>query len=94
LFLSELSAQKKSIEDYLHQIQQGIESVQEPKVLKQVFSLVMQATSVLKSASNPNNVHPFTMKERFAPAKKNETQLQFKQTSGSAEKEQKNAHLV
>ena len=75
LFLSDLSAQNKSIEDYLHQIQQGIESVQEPEVLKQVLSLVTQATSALKSAGNPDNIHPFTVKERFAPAQKNECNI-------------------
>ena len=78
--LIDLSAQKKSIEEYLCQIQQGIESVQEPEVLKRVLSLLMQANSSLTSVSNAE-VHA---KEKFALAQKNETQLQFKKTSRNA----------
>ena len=81
--LSDLCAQKKSIACYLHQVQHGIESAKEPEVLKRVLALVMQAASALKSVSDPINVHPFTVKERFAPAQNNETQLQFKISSGN-----------
>ena len=88
-----MSAQRKSIEDYLHQVQQGIESVQEPNILRRVLSLVMQATSALKAVSNPDDVHSFIVKERFAPAQKNETQLQFKRTSGNAGRKKENKTL-
>ena len=36
--LADLSAPKRSIKDYLHQIQKGFQSVQKPEVLKQVLS--------------------------------------------------------
>lgn len=77
----DLSGQKRSIEEYLHQVQQGIQSVQDSEVLNRVLNLVMQASSALKSFNNPNDPqHPFIVKDRFPPAQKNERQLQFKRT--------------
>lgn len=90
--LIDLSAQKKSIEEYLHQIEQGIELVQEPEILKRVLSLVMQANSSLQSVSN-STIPGFIVKERFAPAQKNETQLHFKKTSSSPGRRTKNKKL-
>lgn len=79
--------QKKSVQEYLHKVQKGVESVQDPEILKRVLSLVMQAASTLKSVNK--DVQPFTVKERFSPAQKNEKQLIFKKTCGKAGRKRK-----
>ena len=93
LAATDLSAQKNSVKEYLHQVQQGLESVQDPETLKRVLSLVMQAASSLKSVSNSDDVLPFTVKERFSPAQKNEKQLQFKKTCGKAGRKKKSKKI-
>ena len=88
---TDLSRQKKSIEDYLHKVLEGIQSVQEPEVLKRVLNLIMQASSALQSYSNTQDPQPFIVKDAFALAQKNERQLRFQRTSNHVGRKKKNS---
>ena len=82
----ELIAKKKNIEHYLEDIKSAIQPVQESDILDRVLSLVMQSSMALKNVAPENNgtdnMPPsFTIKEKFAPAQKNEVQVPFKRTS-------------
>ena len=95
IWLLELCAQKKSIVQYLEEIREAIQPVEESGVLEHVQSLLMQANTALKVASKTEAAYskPFTKVEPFAPAQKNETQLRFKQTTGNAGRKRKHKEL-
>ena len=95
IWLLELCAQKKSIVQYLEEIWEAIQPVEESGVLEHVQSLLMQANTALKVASTTEAAYskPFTKVEAFAPAQKNETQLRFKQTTGNVGRKRKHKEL-
>ena len=79
----DLNAQKKQIEHYLGEIQNAVQPIEECDVLNRVVSLLMQASAALKTVTTTVETKPlnFMIKEKFAPAQKNEVQVPFKKTS-------------
>ena len=79
----DLNAQKKQIEHYLGEIQNASEPIKECDVLNRVASLLMQASAALNTVTTTEEIKPlnFVIKEKFAPAQKNEVQIPFKKTS-------------
>ena len=75
----DLTGRKRAVEGYLHDIRRHTEATDDPNVLDKVLSLIMQASAALNvvTAESEKEMKPFEIKERFAPAQKNEVQLRF-----------------
>lgn len=72
--------------------------IQECDVLNQVLSLVMQASAALKNVTTADNgmktkLLNFEIKDKFAPAQKNEVQVPLKKTSKEPGRKKKSKQL-
>jgi len=54
--------------------------MEDTNALDRMLSLLMQAASSSKISTTDETGQVFTIKDKFAPAQKNETQLRFKKT--------------
>lgn len=72
--------------------------IQECDVLNRVLSLVMQASAALKNVTTADNgmktkLLNFEIKDKFAPAQKNEVQVPLKKTSKEPGRKKKSKQL-
>ena len=58
-----------------------MENTNDVNLLDRIRSLLMQAASNSKACTTDDSTDSFKIKDQFVPTQKNETQLQFKNTS-------------
>lgn len=73
------AGKKREILHYIDEITSAVNNIEDANVLDRMLSLLMQAASSSK-VSTEETSQAFTIKDKFAPAQKNETQLRFKKT--------------
>ena len=83
---ADITGRKVAVKGYLQEIHTCIEGTSDPDVLDRVTSLLMQASAALQAVSpglaeEEAHIKAFEIKEKFAPAQKNEVQLKLWQTA-------------
>ena len=74
------AGKKREILHYVDEITFAVNNIEDTNVLDRMLSLLMQAASSSKVCTREETSQTFTIKDKFAPAQKNETQLRFKKT--------------
>ncbi|XP_065902011.1 uncharacterized protein [Dysidea avara] len=77
---SDTAGKKREILHYVDEITFAVNNIEDTNVLDRMLSLLMQAASSSKVCTREETSQTFTIKDKFAPAQKNETQLRFKKT--------------
>ena len=85
---------KNAIKQYLEEIKNNTDDLDDPNALDRVLSLLTQASAghKVKLASSDGNLK-FNKKDHFYPTQRNETQLKFCKTAGNPGRRQKYVQL-
>lgn len=87
---TDLTVKKKEIKQYLEQM---LLTIEDSNILDRVQALLIKASAAMQSVSGDKDIKPFVGSDKFAPAKKNEVQLRFKQTTHTAGRKKKDSIL-
>ena len=79
--LTAVLATRRTIQQLTSEIASAINDINDQSTLDRVMTLLTQAQVSITATTSSQKVSSLVKKDQFAPTKKNETQLHFKQTT-------------